>query len=81
MKSKIAVWLSRAIVEMKKIPTVSPTLKRMLAYAEGRQAFENKRWRAFNPYKDDHEKLATDWWNGWDQAKEESEVKDRRMTF
>ena len=53
----------------------------MLAYAEGRQAFENKRWRAFNPYKDDHEKLATDWWNGWDQAKEESEVKDRRMTF
>ena len=50
-------------------------MKRMLAYTEGRQAFEEKRWRAFNPYKDIHEKLAPDWFNGWDQAEEESKGK------
>ena len=57
---------------MNKIPKVSAHLRRMLAYAEGRQAFEEKRWRAFNPYKDVQGKLASDWWNGWDRAKEES---------
>jgi len=55
-------------------------MKRMLAYAEGRQAFEEKRWRAFNPYKDIHEKLASDWLNGWDQAEKDSEDKDRIVT-
>jgi hypothetical protein len=66
---------------MNKSPNITPSMKRMLAYAEGRQAFEEKRWRAFNPYKDDHEKLASDWWNGWDQAKEEILVKDRHLTI
>lgn len=60
---------------------ITPSMKRMLAYAEGRQAFEEKRGRAFNPYIVDHEKLASDWWNGWDQAKEESLVKDRHVTI
>jgi len=52
----------------------------MLAYAEGHQAFEEKRWRGFNPYKGVHEKLASDWLSGWDQAKEESDVKARHVT-
>jgi hypothetical protein len=58
---------------MNRNPKVSAHLKRMLAYAEGRQAFEEKKWRAFNPYKDFHEKLASDWWNGWDRAEEDSD--------
>jgi ribosome modulation factor len=64
---------------MNKNSDITPSMKRMLAYAEGRQAFEEKRSRAFNPYIGDHEKLASDWWNGWDQAKEESVVKDRHV--
>jgi ribosome modulation factor len=65
---------------MSKKPKVSPSLKRMLAYAEGHQAFEEKRWRAFNPYKGVHEKLASDWLSGWYQAKEESDIKARHVT-
>jgi ribosome modulation factor len=61
---------------MNKISKVTESMKRMLAYAEGRQAFEEKRWRAFNPYKDIHAKLASDWFNGWDQAQKDSEDKD-----
>ena len=57
---------------LKKIPKVTTHMKRILAYAEGREAFEAKRWRAFNPYKDIHEELASNWWNGWDQANAES---------
>jgi hypothetical protein len=69
------------IAEMNKIPKVSANLKRMLAYAEGRHAFEEKKWRAFNPYEGILDKLASDWWNGWDQAKEESEVQARRVVI
>jgi ribosome modulation factor len=68
------------MTEMSKKPKVSPSLKRMLAYAEGHQAFEEKRWHAFNPYKGMHEKLASDWLSGWDQAKEESDIKARHVT-
>jgi hypothetical protein len=65
---------------MSKKPKVSPSLKRMLAYAEGHEAFEEKRWRTFNPYKGVHEKLASDWLSGWDQAKEESDSQARHVT-
>jgi hypothetical protein len=58
---------------MNEIPKVITThMKRILAYAEGREAFEAKRWRAFNPYKDTLKELASNWWNGWDQANAES---------
>jgi len=57
---------------MNEIPGVNAHLRRMLAYAKGRQAFDEKRWRALYLYKNTHEKLASDWWDGWDQTKEES---------
>jgi ribosome modulation factor len=75
-----AVWPSRANTGAKTIPEVILPLKRMLAYAEGRKAFEEKRWRAFNPYKDIHEELASDWLSGWDQAEEESKGKSTGAT-
>lgn len=72
---KHTVLPSRVETEVMAIPEVVPTLKRMLAYSEGRKAFEEKRWRAFNPYKEIHEKLVSDWLSGWDQAEEESKGK------
>ena len=69
------VWPSKLNAGVQTTPEVILPLKRMLAYAEGRKAFEEKRWRAFNPYKDIHEKLASDWLSGWDQSKEESKGK------
>ena len=72
MKSKIAVWLSRAIAEMKKIPKVNTVIEISLAYAEGKQAFDENRRRGYNPYTVSNQGLAMDWWHGWDTAEEES---------
>ena len=42
------------------------------AYAEGKQAFEEKGRRGHNPYASTKKELSMAWWHGWDTASEES---------
>lgn len=41
-------------------------------YEEGKQAFEEGKRRASNPYVERSRALAAIWWNGWDAAEERS---------
>ena len=41
-------------------------------YAEGMQAFEDRRRRSYNPYASSNQELAMLWWHGWDTAEEQS---------
>jgi hypothetical protein len=57
---------------MKKTPKVNTVIEISLAYAEGKQAFDENRRRGYNPYTVSNQGLAMDWWHGWDTAEEES---------
>jgi hypothetical protein len=41
-------------------------------YAEGLQAFEERKRRGNNPYASSNQELAMLWWHGWDTAEERS---------
>ena len=53
---------------------ISPE-KRNSVYAEGMQAFEERRRRSYNPYASSNQELAMLWWHGWDTAEERSNDK------
>jgi ribosome modulation factor len=53
-------------------------MKKQAVYAEGKTAFVDGKHRGYNPYKWRNRQLSSIWLNGWDQAKKDSEVKDRR---
>ena len=55
-------------------------MKKQVVYAEGKLAFTNGKRRRYNPYRWRNRDLAFIWSNGWDQAKKDSEVKDRYVT-
>jgi hypothetical protein len=57
---------------MKKSTKVITRLELSHAYAEGKEAFEEKRRRGYNPYASTKQELAMAWWHGWDTAAEES---------
>jgi len=46
--------------------------KRESVYAEGKRAFEERKSRAYNPYRASNLALAVSWWHGWDTSQEES---------
>ena len=54
-------------------------MKKQVVYAEGKLAFTNGKRRRYNPYRWRNRDLASIWSNGWDQAKKDSEVKDRHV--
>ena len=65
----------------------STTLERRKSvYAEGKQAFNERKDRGYNPHAASNLTLAVSWWHGWDTAEEESEgersplAKDIQMT-
>jgi hypothetical protein len=45
---------------------------RKRVYAEGLQAFEERKRRGNNPYASFNQELAMLWWHGWDTAEERS---------
>ena len=57
---------------MKKITKVITRVELSYAYEEGKQAFDEKRRRGYNPYASTKQELAMAWWHGWDTAQEES---------
>jgi hypothetical protein len=63
---------ARGIGEMKKTTKGITRLELSHAYEEGKDAFEGKRRRAYNPYASTKQELAMAWWHGWDTAAEES---------
>ena len=46
--------------------------KKKSVYAEGMQAFEERKRRGYNPYASSNQELAMLWWHGWDTAEEQS---------
>ena len=46
--------------------------KRKSAYTEGKQAFDDRKHRGYNPYAASNLELTVTWWHGWDTAEEES---------
>jgi hypothetical protein len=48
--------------------------KRNNVYAEGKQAFDERKRRGYNPYAASNLTLSVSWWHGWDTAEEESNV-------
>jgi hypothetical protein len=50
-------------------------VERESVYAEGKQAFEERKHRSYNPYRGSNLSLAVSWWHGWDTAEEEYEAK------
>jgi ribosome modulation factor len=53
-------------------------MKKQAVYAEGKTAFLDGKRRGNNPYRWRNRQLSSLWLNGWDQAKNDREVKDRR---
>lgn len=47
-------------------------VERERVYAEGKQAFDEHKWRSYNPHAASSLTLAVSWWHGWDTAEEES---------
>jgi hypothetical protein len=45
--------------------------KKKSVYAEGMQAFEERKRRGYNPYASFNQELAMLWWHGWDTAEEQ----------
>jgi ribosome modulation factor len=60
---------------MKTIPKVITNLERAIAFMEGIQAFDEGTRRDHNPYTGRSDELMQAWWNGWDQAYEEENVR------
>ena len=63
------------------MPEINDPMKKQVVYAEGKLAFAEGKRRLNNPYRWRNRNLASIWFNGWDQAKKDSEVKDRRVTI
>jgi hypothetical protein len=55
------------------MPEVVDPMKIQAVYAEGKKAFADGKSRRYNQYKGRNKELASIWWNGWDQAKKDSE--------
>jgi hypothetical protein len=49
-------------------------LERSDVYVEGKKAFADGRRRGYNPYRDSNTELAAIWWQGWDDAKKQSDA-------
>jgi len=60
--------------------TINP-MKKQAVYAEGKAAFLDGKRRGLNPYRWRSRELASIWLNGWDQARLDAEVKDRRVNI
>jgi ribosome modulation factor len=56
-------------------------MKKQAVYAEGKTAFVDGKRRGYNPYRWHNRQLSSIWLNGWDQAKKDSEVKDRPVAM
>jgi len=56
-------------------------MKKQAVYAEGKAAFLDGKRRGLNPYRWRSRELASIWLNGWDQARLDAEVKDRRVNI
>ena len=54
--------------------------KRESVYTEGKQAFEERKSRAYNPYSASNLELAVSWWHGWDTSEEESKSEGTRSS-
>jgi len=63
------------------MPETNDLMKKQVVYAEGKLAFIDGKRRRYNPYRWHNRDLASIWFNGWDQAKKDSEVKDRHVTI
>jgi hypothetical protein len=55
-----------------------PAAQKASVYAEGKQAFDERKHRSYNPYVRSDLALATIWWNGWDTSEEEAGQPGRR---
>lgn len=48
-------------------------MEKQAVYAEGKKAFIDGKRRGYNQYRAKNRELASIWWNGWDQARKDSE--------
>lgn len=62
------------------MPEINSPMRKQSVYAEGKIAFLYGKRRSNNPYRWHNKELASIWVNGWDQAKKDNQVKDRRLT-
>jgi hypothetical protein len=56
-----------------KMPENINPMQKQAVYAEGKKAFADGKRRGYNQYRIKNRELASIWWNGWDQAKNDSE--------
>ena len=61
------------------MPEIVNPMETQVVYAEGKKAFVDGKRRGYNQYRGRNKELASIWWEGWDQAKKESE-RDKRKS-
>ena len=55
------------------MPEMINPMQKQAVYAEGKKAFADGKRRSYNRYLARNRELASIWWNGWDQARKDSE--------